>query len=393
MILAVGNAVVDFLASVSSFPEKDEKIRTTSLEIVTGGNCMNGLNAICSLGSSARFVTSVGNDANGEVIMNHLKFLGVDCQFVYRYDGATFFSYIIVDSKSRTRTIIHTPGTILDTTYSVAASSLLHGVELLYIDTRHPAFARQTCELAIQDKIPILLDVEQERGLGDYSQYFLLHSTYIVSSGIHLQRLSQESDPLKAMKEVLEEGVAEWVITTWGDRGSLLLRRISDEEGNAFERVSSWNQVETDILSIDASCVEGNEKDEEEDGEEGKFGEIEVSRFSYEEKYLLLHCSTLSLGSRFVDGTGAGDIFIGTLAHCIVNNFPLEPALKLAAYCAAIKCTRAGGASKGMVKRCDIPPQYLERGEGQEIGSGSSQVCGDLDCCHVKKNSSKRLID
>lgn len=87
----------------------------------------------------------------------------------------------ICDAQSETRTIIHTPGLSLNE--DIDAVSSLTDVGLVYIDTRHAHAAKKVCEEALLRSIPILLDVEHERGLGDLVDFFLGSASYIVSSG------------------------------------------------------------------------------------------------------------------------------------------------------------------------------------------------------------------
>ena len=69
VVVGVGSAGVDYLASVASFPEPDAKLRTDALEIQGGGNCGNALTAVARLGCAPRILTKLSDDAAGRAIV------------------------------------------------------------------------------------------------------------------------------------------------------------------------------------------------------------------------------------------------------------------------------------------------------------------------------------
>ncbi|KAK1368319.1 PfkB domain-containing protein [Heracleum sosnowskyi] len=139
-VLGVGGVAVDILATVDSYPNPDDKIRSTSLKVQGGGNAGNALTCAVRLGLNARLISKIADDAQGRGILEELQSDSVDTSFpVVSKDGNSPFTYIIVDNETKTRTCIHTPGfppMIPDDLSKSNLSAALDGVRLLYSDVR-----------------------------------------------------------------------------------------------------------------------------------------------------------------------------------------------------------------------------------------------------------------
>lgn len=139
-VLGFGGVSVDLLATVASFPNPDDKIRSTSMKVQGGGNAGNALTCAARLGLNARLMSKIANDAQGRGVLEELQADGVDVSFfVVSEDGNSPFTYVIVDNQTKTRTCIHTPGSppmIPTDLKSSTLLSALEGVKLCYFDVR-----------------------------------------------------------------------------------------------------------------------------------------------------------------------------------------------------------------------------------------------------------------
>ncbi|KAM1007367.1 hypothetical protein ACFX2A_004031 [Malus domestica] len=77
--LRVGTLCVDFLASVASYPNPDDKIKTTSFKVQAGGNAGNAITCAARLGLRAGLVV---DDTQGRAILQELQADSVDTSFV-----------------------------------------------------------------------------------------------------------------------------------------------------------------------------------------------------------------------------------------------------------------------------------------------------------------------
>ncbi|KAL2323382.1 hypothetical protein Fmac_027761 [Flemingia macrophylla] len=183
IIVGFGGVGVDFLAAVPSFPKPDAKIRTTEFKIQGGGNTGNAMTCAVRLGLKPRIISKVSNDAAGKALLEELHAEGVDTSFfVVSQEGTSPFSYIIVDSQTKTRTCIFTAGyppMVPDDLPQANLLSALDGARVVYFDARMPDSALVIAQEAFRQNISILIDAERPReGLND----LLKLADYVVCS-------------------------------------------------------------------------------------------------------------------------------------------------------------------------------------------------------------------
>lgn len=77
-LVGFGSAGVDYLASVSAYPQPDAKIRTETLEVQGGGNCGNALTAAARLGMQPALFSKIGGDSLGDGILAEFAREGAD---------------------------------------------------------------------------------------------------------------------------------------------------------------------------------------------------------------------------------------------------------------------------------------------------------------------------
>ena len=140
VVVGCGAASVDFLATVASYPNPDDKIRSINLKVQGGGNAGNALTCVARLGLKPRIISKVADDSQGRSILDELHADGVDASFiVVSKEGTSPFTYIIVDNETKTRTCIHTPGYPPMIPQDLSESSLLtalNGASIAYFDGR-----------------------------------------------------------------------------------------------------------------------------------------------------------------------------------------------------------------------------------------------------------------
>ncbi|CAM9638877.1 unnamed protein product [Chrysoparadoxa australica] len=312
-VLALGVAAIDYSAVVVKYPDPDAKIRTESLEVFGGGNGGNTITCCARLGLASSMLTKIGNDANGQLVIEGLRKDGVDTSFIVvspRTPSA--FTYVIVDRKGKTRTCIHTPMTEELLPDEVDAS-MLEGVDILHLDSRMTGAAIKLAELAIAAEVPIVLDAEKHRpGLSE----LLPLATYIITNRSFPMAYTGKQDRVEAMSALLDLGRARFVVSTMGEEGSLMVCR--EEPAHATTLGCSGLQVSS----------------------------VEIRRNTVEVASLpiqTIHCGAASVPAEdIVDTTGAGDAYIGGIIYGIVNRLPTHDMMALASTVAAKKLQSPG---------------------------------------------------
>ncbi|KAJ0611658.1 putative ribokinase [Helianthus annuus] len=349
VVLGFGGVSVDLLATVASFPNPDDKIRSTSMKVQGGGNAGNALTCAARLGLNARLISKVANDVQGRGVLEELRADGVDVSFfVVSEEGNSPFTYVIVDNQTKTRTCIHTPGSprmTPDDLTTSTVSSALNGVQLAYFDVRLHETALVVAHEANKRGIPILIDAERLReGLDE----FLNLSDYVMCSAKLPQAWTKAPTVSSALVSMLLRlPKVKFVIVTLGADGCIMLERsiTVPADDATIEEMDVDNLLKLLKQKLDCgqtapTCVSSG-----------------ITRL--QAKGVGSVCGRLFLGTaekipepELVDTTGAGDAFIGAILYAICTNRPPEQMLPFAAQVAAISC-RALGARTGLPRLSD----------------------------------------
>ncbi|BAT85603.1 hypothetical protein LR48_Vigan831s002800 [Vigna angularis] len=346
VVVGCGAVSVDFLAIVAAYPKPDEKIRTTSFKVQGGGNTGNALTCASRLGLKPRIISKVADDTQGREVLRELEADGVDTSFMaVSLEGTSPFTYVIVDSQTKSRTCIHTPGYPPMKPVDLPKSSLLtalHGAKIVYFDGRLHETALVVAHEAVKKNIPILMDAERLReGLDD----ILKLADYVVCAAQFPQAWTEASTVPKALVcMLLRLSNIKFVIVTLGKDGCIMLERSFNEgpstEEMEVDRLLESLETRKNRSSHIPTCITSSVTKLHAEG----IGTV---------------CGKLYVGtaenvppSELIDTTGAGDAFIGSVLYAICANFTPEKMLCFAATVAASKC-RAIGARTGLPYHTD----------------------------------------
>ncbi|MGM0563143.1 MAG: PfkB family carbohydrate kinase [Pseudomonadota bacterium] len=106
-ILGVGNATLDIINRVDGYPAEDSENKALSQRMALGGNTANTLNVLSQLGHHCQFVGVLAYDAFGHAIREALGELGVSTGHCFATRGQTPTSYITLNERNGSRTIVH----------------------------------------------------------------------------------------------------------------------------------------------------------------------------------------------------------------------------------------------------------------------------------------------
>ncbi|XP_004152009.1 ribokinase isoform X1 [Cucumis sativus] len=347
VVLGVGSVAVDFLAAVASYPNPDDKIRTTSLKVQGGGNVGNALTSAARLGLTPRIISKVADDSQGRSIIEELEADGVDTSFlVVSEGGISPFTYIIVDNKTHTRTCIHTPGSPPMVPDDLSRSSLLSaldGAKIVYSDIRLHETALLVAQEAARQNIPMLIDAERKReGLDD----LLAFASYVVCSTSFPQEWTEApSIPSALVSMLVRLPKLRFVIVTLGENGCIMLERSTDEKYDQME------EFEVDSL-LEVVKSRRNENINVPTSVSSPVAKLRAQGIGTVCGRLLLGTAEKIPESEIVDTTGAGDAFIGAVLYALCANMPPEKLLPFSAQVAA-GCCRALGARSGLPYHTD----------------------------------------
>ena len=327
-ILSVGLATVDYIAQVcfvkkeyvrifnaptfltlllqklDHFPEPDEKMRSSRLQINGGGNAAN---TACTIGQMHQYnnveshlLTGMGQE-DDTTLLQELEQNNVHCIYE-RYPGTSPFSYIMVVTDgpdTNTRTCIHQPSTGSLSPAFVRSNVLVpQQFDLIHFDGRYPEAAHELLSiLSEQSQRSSIISVDVERPREGLDEILREANIIICSSNYrNLVRGEDSQDFLDTLRKKAPS--ARIVVETLGSQGVRLYFLRKDE------------QVEITKQTL----VPDSEVSQPGGGSKIKAPKVTVAST---ETGTVIQCEAFS-GIAVVDTTGAGDSFIGGFLTAMV---------------------------------------------------------------------------
>jgi len=307
-VVCAGILIADIFASpIDSLPAAGE-LRLVDRYVLSAGGCAaNTAACLRRLGRNVRVVGKVGEDLFGDFVLKDLERLGIDAAGVARSSSHPTSNTYIINVAGEDRRYLHCIGANADFRPSDIDLAALDGARVLYVGGYMvlPAFGPQDLARLFQQakkrRIMTVLDVVIGTGsMASVEQVApaLRYADVFLPNGDEARALTGREEPAD-QAEVLAQFNPECTITiTLGGRGALARRHGEVIRAGAFE-----------VNSIDES--------------------------------------------------GAGDAFTAGFITGMLENWPLEEALRFASAVGA-SCTRALGCTEGVLHR-DEALAYIAR--------------------------------
>jgi sulfofructose kinase len=283
-VIGLGQASVDYLGRVPSFPQEDQKVELLDLVDQCGGPASTALVTLSRLGVRTSFLGSISEDPFGKAILKALKDDGVDASLLKINPGYTSqFAFIAISSGNANRTIFWHRGSIPPLSAKDVDLSPFTGARVLHVDGLMIEASVEAARQARRMGLKVVMDAGtmRERSL----DLVPLVDTLIASERFAEPLVGAETATEKALDALHSLGPSEVVITL-GSKGSL-----------------GW----------------GN------------------GRIVYQEAFDV----------KAMDTTGAGDVYHGAYIYGLLQNWSMAESMRLASAAAAMKC-RYVGARKGI---------------------------------------------
>jgi ribokinase len=281
-ILVVGSLNADLVVRSPRLPQPGETISGEDLQIIPGGKGANQAVAAARQGSSVSMLGRVGNDSFGPVLIDNLKQNSVETSHVQLTPSATGTAIIVVDPNGQ-NSIVLSPGANGKVNPADVHAVSFAGYRLLLLQQEIPIeTVYAAAQRAKESGVRVLLNPAPARPLSDE---LLSLPDFILPNETELSLLTNQpvqdiSSAEKAGRILLARG-AQNVIVTLGANGALI--------------VSSQEVIHVNTYKVDV-----------------------------------------------VDTTAAGDAFIGGFASGLLQNKPLEEAVRYGCACGALATTKFG---------------------------------------------------
>ena len=216
--IGIGFCSNDHLAVLPFIP-MDTKVRMLSHRIMGGGPAANSTAGAASLGLSAAFVGTVGDDADGDMILRDFRAQGVDTSMVKVRPGATSaIAYLWIEEKTGNRSCAWTREGLDELTADEINPEVIAAAKVLHVDGHNAAGAIAAAKVAREAGVLVNYDAGTHR---DGMEELLGLADLMICSEEFILRLTGLKDAEEAVRQVWAKYRPKVCGATMGVRGSM----------------------------------------------------------------------------------------------------------------------------------------------------------------------------
>ena len=211
--IGIGFCSNDHLAVLPFIP-MDTKVRMLSHRIMGGGPAANSTAGAASLGLSAAFVGTVGDDADGDMILRDFRAQGVDTSMVKVRPGATSaIAYLWIEEKTGNRSCAWTREGLDELTADEINPEAIAAAKILHVDGHNAA-----AKVAREAGVLVNYDAGTHR---DGTAELLPLADLLICSEEFILKLTGLKDAEEAVRQVWAKYRPKVCGATMGVRGSM----------------------------------------------------------------------------------------------------------------------------------------------------------------------------
>ena len=216
--IGIGFCSNDHLAVLPFIP-MDTKVRMLSHRIMGGGPAANSTAGAASLGKSAAFVGTVGDDADGDMILRDFHAQGVDTSMVKVRPGATSaIAYLWIEEKTGNRSCAWTREGLDELTADEINPEVIAAAKVLHVDGHNAAGAIAAAKVAREACVLVNYDAGTHR---DGMEELLGLADLMICSEEFILKLTGLKDAEEAVRQVWAKYRPKVCGATMGVRGSM----------------------------------------------------------------------------------------------------------------------------------------------------------------------------
>jgi len=283
-VIGLGQACLDYLGRITSYPEEDGKVELMDLHVQCGGPASTALVTLSRMGIQTSFLGSISDDPFGIEIVKGLKEERVDATFLKVTPGYTSqFAFIAINKQDGRRTIFWNRGSVPHLKSTDVDLRPFLKARILHTDALIVEASIEAARQAKDMGLTVVMDAGTLRE--GYKELASLVDVLIASERFSVPLVEAGEPPEKALEALRQWGPKE-VIITLGSKGSI-----------------GWAGGE--IISQEAFPVDA------------------------------------------VDTTGAGDVYHGAYIYGLLQGWDMAECMRFASATSALKCMEIG-ARKGI---------------------------------------------
>ena len=218
-VVGLGQACIDYLGRVTSYPEEDGKVELMDLHTQCGGPASTALVTLSRMGIQTSFLGSISDDNFGLEIVRGLKKEKVDHTFLKTTPGYTSqFAFIAVNREDGRRTIFWTRGSVPHLMSTDVDLSLFPRARILHTDGLMVEASMEAARQAREMGLTVVMDAGTLRD--GYLDLVSMVDILIASERFGTALVGTDEPIEKALEALSNRGPKEVVITL-GPKGSI----------------------------------------------------------------------------------------------------------------------------------------------------------------------------
>jgi len=229
VITVIGSSNVDLVVKTERHPSKGETLLGKGFFIYPGGKGSNQAVVLSRLGAKVNFISCVGNDFFGDIIIKNFKKEGIKTKSIIRKSGiSSGIAVIIVDIKGENSIVVN-PGANyrLNKNDIEKHKKLIFSSDIILSQLEIPIpTVKYALKLAKKKNIPVILNPAPVKKIPeDLFKYIdILTPNKIELETLTDKNLNSISSIKKASYELLNKGIKA-VIVTLGGKGALIVSK------------------------------------------------------------------------------------------------------------------------------------------------------------------------
>ena len=219
--IGLGFVSNDHLAVLPFIP-MDTKVKMLSHEILGGGPAGNATAGAAALGKRAAFIGTVGDDADGRMILETFARQNVDTSMMRVRKGATSaIAYLWIEEKTGNRSCAWTREGLTELSADEITPELaeaIRGAQVLHLDGHNAGGAIAAAKVAREAGVTVMYDAGTHR---DGMDELLPLADLLICSEEFILKLTGLSDAEQAVRQVYVKYRPKVCGATMGVRGSM----------------------------------------------------------------------------------------------------------------------------------------------------------------------------
>lgn len=219
-VVGYGENSVDFVSTVTTWPQPDTKQQVVSFDRFPGGQVATAIAACARLGCRARYAGVFGDDVDGRWVRQHLESLGVAVVGATVAGVASRSATILVNAANGARTVLEHRDPRLSSGFSRLPSDVFASARALMIDATDVDGAVKAADAARAAAAPVVLDVDTASpGLAP----LLARTDILITSATVPQQLTGAETVEEGLRRLAGLTPAALLVATLGTDGSVAL--------------------------------------------------------------------------------------------------------------------------------------------------------------------------